>query len=265
LERQEQELQAMHTLLIRHNLPGEETIQQALDLARDVRGGKEEHTIQAFRSNHTTLKDAIQQASELKRNLDEPKLFSLQKAREVLRGPWAFLSTEPELPEELKEAGARLKNLIEKESFHREVAEIERLGMKLQDAFRKLQEDALAARAEAYEAALHQLQGMTGWADLDEDQRATIAKPLTDLASAYCDQAPPVPQLRADKDAAPLRLQKAQEEMMRLLEGERLVSLKLAQFFNGGIENADQLEAALDEIRNACAPLLAAGKKVVLQ
>lgn len=53
--------------------------------------------------------------------------------------------------------------------------------------------------------------------------------------------------------------------MMRLLEGERLVSLKLAQFFNGGIENADQLEAALDEIRNACAPLLASGKKVVLR
>lgn len=67
----------------------------------------------------------------------------------MLRGPWAFLNTEPELPEDLKEAGTRLKNLIEKESFHREVAEIERLGMKLQDAFRKLQEDALEARAKA--------------------------------------------------------------------------------------------------------------------
>lgn len=264
LERQEQELQAVHTLLIRHNLPGDETIQQALDLARDVRGGKEEHTIQAFRSNHLTLKDAIQQASELKRNLDEPKLLMLQKARDVLRGPWAFLSSEPELAEELKEAGTRLKDLIERESFHRDVAEIERVGMKLQAAFQKVQEEALSARAEAYQAALHQLQAMTGWTDLDENQKTTIAKPLTDLASAYCDQVPPIPQLRADRDAASMRLQKAQAEVMHLLEGERLVSLKLGQFFNGGIENADQLEAALDEIRNACAPLLASGKKVLI-
>ncbi len=264
LERHEQDLQAVHTLLVRHDLPGESTIQQALDLSRDVRSGKEEHTIQAFRSNHLTLRDAIKQAAELKRNLDEPKLLMIKKAREVLRGPWGFLSTEPDLPEELAEAGARLKDLVERESFYRDISEIERLGMLIQGAYQAIQVEALTVRSEAYQATVQQLQAMTGWSELDENQRSVIASPLTALADATQGQASPIPQLRADRDAATMRLQNAQKEMLRLLDGERLVSLQLSGFFAGGIENADQLEAALDEIRNACAPLLAAGKKVLI-
>ena len=49
------------------------------------------------------------------------------------------------------------------------------------------------------------------------------------------------------------------------IEGERLVTVSFASYFSGGIETEEQLEAALTGIRNECARLIGAGKKVVVQ
>ena len=53
--------------------------------------------------------------------------------------------------------------------------------------------------------------------------------------------------------------------MLQLLEGERVVSLRVNQFFQGGIETEEQLEAAIEELRQACARHIASGKRILLQ
>ncbi|MCP4664300.1 MAG: hypothetical protein GY856_53630 [bacterium] len=52
--------------------------------------------------------------------------------------------------------------------------------------------------------------------------------------------------------------------MMELLEGNRLVTLNIATFFAGRMENKEQLEAALDTLKRECLKLLAAGKKILV-
>ena len=74
-----------------------------------------------------------------------------------------------------------------------------------------------------------------------------------------------IPQLRADLDACPVRRDKAIEELIRLLDGNRMVKVSAASFFAGGVETEEQLELALDGLKGECLELIAAGKKVLIQ
>jgi hypothetical protein len=62
-----------------------------------------------------------------------------------------------------------------------------------------------------------------------------------------------------------MRLRIAIQEVHRAVEGERVVTLNVASYFSGGIDNEDQLDAALEGIREECARLIGAGKKVIVQ
>jgi hypothetical protein len=51
---------------------------------------------------------------------------------------------------------------------------------------------------------------------------------------------------------------------LQLQEGERLVKVRIGPYFSGGVETEEQLEAALDALRDECLHHLAAGKKVLI-
>jgi hypothetical protein len=51
----------------------------------------------------------------------------------------------------------------------------------------------------------------------------------------------------------------------RLIDGERLVTVSVGTYFGDGIETEEQLDAALTGVREECARLIGAGKKVVIQ
>jgi hypothetical protein len=53
--------------------------------------------------------------------------------------------------------------------------------------------------------------------------------------------------------------------MMRLLDGDRVVTVRLGGFFSGGINTEEQLDAALAALREECARHLGAGRKVLVQ
>jgi hypothetical protein len=264
LEQRENELDQMHTLLVRNGFPGEAMLQEAQELVRDIRGGQDSHTVQAFRSEFRKLKDAFERAGHLAQYLLEPQVAVLQKAGHTLKEAWPFLKSEPDLEANLIEAGAALEDKLGRETFFREIPEIERLAKKLQSAYEAIHKDALAVRAQAYVDALQQLAAMPGWKDINEDQRRLIEEPLRRLTVS---QGNPVSisQVRVEKEACESRLRDAQAKALQLIQGDQVVSLRVGQFFQGGIETEEQLEAVLDSVRQACARLLAAGKKVVLQ
>ena len=75
----------------------------------------------------------------------------------------------------------------------------------------------------------------------------------------------PIPQLRSERDACDSRLRAAVAELRRTIDGERIATVSLGSYFGGGIETEEQLEAALEGIREECARLIGAGKKVIVQ
>jgi hypothetical protein len=75
----------------------------------------------------------------------------------------------------------------------------------------------------------------------------------------------PIPQLRSECDACDGRLRAAIAELRRMIDGERVVSVSLGSYFGGGVETEEQLDAALDGVREECSRLIGAGKKVIVQ
>jgi hypothetical protein len=111
---------------------------------------------------------------------------------------------------------------------------------------------------------LNQLHGTPGWEQLAEEQRDRIAEPLAAYTVAKTANHS-IPQLRADLDACPVRRDKAIEDLLRALDGGRVVKVSASSYFAGGVENEEQLDQAIGGLREQCIELIGAGKKVLVQ
>ena len=265
LQPREDELQDLHTLLTQHRLPGAEVLREALDQIRVIRTGAEENAILTFNSAHQELKDALQRSVDLTQALSEPRLYDLDRARRVLDTDWPFLEQEPDLDEVVRDHAGQLRELLARETFFRELPAIDQHTRAVEQAYQQRHAAAVAACVNAYTVALTQLQTLPEWALLTEDMQQRLAAPLARCANAEAIQTRSIPLLRADIDACQGRLNQAIEELLRLIEGNRLVRVVAAEFFTGGLETEAQLEQALEEFRDQCLKWIGAGKKVLVQ
>jgi hypothetical protein len=220
--------------------------------------------LKAFTACHQELKEAIKRGAELANALTEPALHDLGRARRALDSLWPFLQHEPDLSDAIREHAAQLADLMARETFFRELSAIDQHAKGLETAYQERLNMALDARSQAYASALQCLRSTPGWEDVGEDQRGRIAESLAAYTVAKATD-PSIPQLRADLDACPVRRDKAVEELMRLLAGNRVVKVSASSFFAGGVENEEQLDQALDGLKEQCLELIAAGKKVLVQ
>jgi len=268
IHRFDQGLQETFTTLVQHSLPGAEVLRTALDQMRAIRAGKEEQAILSFNACYKELKEAIKRGAELSQELNETRLVDLARARKAIDQLWPCLQEEPELADEVADHAEQLRDCLEKETFFRQLAGIDQHARALELEYQRLHQEASSQRAEAYGAALNQLRRTPGWealAALGEEVQQRVAQPLANRASTEGTDATPIPLLRADLAACSGRLAAAVEEMLRLVDGSRLVRVEASDFFSGGIESEEQLEQALNGLKDQCLELIGAGKKVLVQ
>jgi hypothetical protein len=263
--RHEDAVSAALTVLNQHRLPGAGMLEDAQNQMRAIMRGSEDSALSVFNAGHSKIQDAIKRAADLGHALTEPRLVDIARARRALSHAWAFLRTEPEVKDDLRDRAKQLDDLLSGELFFRELAAIDQHAKAIDDEYQRRYGAALAARVTAYADAHATLVATAGWTDLDETVQGRIAEPFVRLKDGSRDAQTPIPQLRSERDAAEGRLRAAVAEVRRLLEGERLVTVSLASFFGAGVETTDQLDAALDGIREECTRLIGAGKKVVIQ
>ena len=268
IHRFDQGLQETFTTLVQHSLPGGEVLRTALDQMRAIRAGKEEQAILSFNGSYKELKEAIKRGAELSQELNETRLVDLARARKAIDQLWPCLQEEPELADEVADHAEQLRDCLEKETFFRQLADIDQHARALELEYQRLHQEATSQRAEAYGAALNQLRRTPGWealAALGDEVQQRVAQPLASRAITEGTGATPIPLLRADLAACSGRLAAAVEEMLRLVDGSRLVRVEASDFFSGGIESEEQLEQALNGLKDQCLELIGAGKKVLVQ
>ena len=261
----EDSLQSVHTTLVTHGLPGAGVLSDALDQLRVIRSGSEENAILTFNGCWGELKEAIKRASELNDALTDPALDGLAKARTVTRRDWPFLERESELPDGLADKATELIDLLDRETFFRELAGIDQLHRDISNEYKARFGQAVDARSTAYREALDSLRATPGWTDLSADQQERVSRPLSAPLGQTPSESTPIPQIRAETEACESRLAKAIREMLCMLEGNRLVQVQARAFFSGGIETPEQLEQALQGLRDECERWIGAGKKVLVQ
>jgi hypothetical protein len=247
-----------------YRLPGAEVIENATDQMKAIRRGTEENAITAFNAGHRTIKDAIRRAADLSNLLTEPALKDIERARQVIATKLPELRAESDLDPGIAKRGDELQDLLARETFYRELAAIEQAATLIQAEHKRRYDEALGDRVKTYVAALGALAKTPGWERLDEAQHDEIARPLRQCADpAWNNQT--IRHLRSETEACEKRLSAAVEKVHQILEGERLATVSVAQFFEGGIENEEQLEQALIGIRDEFSRLLGAGKKVIVR
>jgi hypothetical protein len=182
----------------------------------------------------------------------------------VLSEEWRVLKEESDLEDSFREQATALSDLIGKESFYRELSPISQHAIALKNEHGRRHSGASTQRATAYTQACAKVITIPGWSGLSADQQERLLTPLKACA------APASPDLglallRSDIDACPGRTQKVIEEMLRLIDGSRLVRLEIGKFFSGGIETTEQLDAAIAALREECERQIAEGKRILIQ
>ncbi len=254
-----------HTLLIQHGLPGADVLQIALDQVRAIRTAAEDQAILTFSAAYRELKEAIARAAEIRQALDEPHLHDLERARRAVSAYWPYLADEPDLGEADRDQANRLADLLARETFFRELPAIDQYTRALEREYTRRRDAAIQARANAYADALDRLRATAGWEQATTELEERVSTPLSTRATTDVIETVTIPELRADLDACSARLGAAITELLRLVDGNRVEQVDAASYFSGGVENEEQLEAALAGLRECCLELIAAGKKVLVR
>jgi hypothetical protein len=247
-----------------HRLPGGAVLDGAIGQMKAILRGSEDNAIATFNTSHRAIKDAIKRAVELEQVLNEPRLHDLERAHKAHTSLWAFLSQDSDITDELRASAASLEDLLARETFFKELPLIEQHTKAIETEYSRRFNEALDARVAAYTKAFEKLVKTPGWTEIDEDQQHCLADPF-ERGQKRDAEGVPIPQLRADRDACEGRLRAAVAELRRTIDGERVVTVTIGSYFAEGIETEEQLEAALDGIREECSRLIGAGKKVIVQ
>jgi hypothetical protein len=267
IARHEDTVTSAHAQLISSRLPGNTALEGAIGEMKAILRGSEDNAIATFNSSHRSIKDAIKRATELEQVLTEPRLLDLDRARNALKTAWPFLSEEPDISDTLRNKATELKDLLDRETFYRELPVIEQHASMIEAEYQRRYTAALDARTNAYSQALEALKQAPGWESITADQQQKLAAPLNSkiVKEGQTLGHISISQLRSEIDACGVRLRDAISALHRIIDGERIVTVQLGSYFSGGIETEEQLDAALDGIREECSRLIGTGKKVIVE
>ena len=259
------DIQSARDLLSASRLPGIDVLDDAVAEAKAIARGTEGDAILTFNSSHEKLKDGIKRSAELKQHLTTDALTSIEHARRVLRTQWPVLEQEADLGEEVRDAAEKLRDYLDQELFFRELTNIEAARTTIETEHQRRFDAALTEKVEAYREALGKLAVVSEWPALDDNAKHDVAAPLQQHANDDGSAHPPIPQLRADLDACVGRLEQAIQRVYQIVEGDRMVEVSIEPFFHGGVSDLEQLDAALQGLRDECERYIAADKKIFIR
>jgi len=246
-------------------LPGGDPLASALHHLVLISRADEEEAILQFAGSHAEIREALARAAELNSSLGVPQLRILGRARTALLNYWPFLAQEPDISDADSQCAATLADLLQRETFYRSIPQIDQAADHLEKLYRHAFATSSNKCVETYTAALERLRSTEGWDRLDEDRQRLIAEPLACRTSSAIPDSTPIPQIRADIDACDKRLADAIAEVHRLIEGDRVVRVRVTGHFAAGIDTEEQLDAALGSLREECLHHIGKNKRVLIQ
>src|SRR5262249_53225401 len=112
-----------HSLLASNALSGSDVLGEALSQMSVIRRSSDDQVISTFNASHKNLKEAIKRAAELNQTLAPAQIDDVKRARVALTDRWPFLSTEPDITDEDREHAAQLEDILQRETFFRDLPE----------------------------------------------------------------------------------------------------------------------------------------------
>jgi hypothetical protein len=265
---QKERLRRVEARLLR--LPGHPRLPATLErLARALedcrRSRQAETTLVAVLHNLDPLRDGIEQLAILDAELTDASIEAIRIAHEVLHSQYEQLAALGG-GADLEAEAAVLRGHLAGEHPWRSLPDVAGNLEAIARGYTSRRRALLGSQEQEAEAARQRVKSRIGFERLDEDQVHRVLRPLALAVRDTSDEAI-APSLAQIRDGLPARLRAAEDEANELLDRdlERLdqqVVLKVPLSLRGReINDENQLEALVAEIRERVAPLLRDGKR----
>ena len=100
-----------------------------------IRKSAESQVILTFNASHKNLKEAIKRAAELNQTVTAAQIEDIKRARRALADRWPFLESEPDIGETERQHAEQLEDILDRETFFRDLPELDQHTRALEQAF----------------------------------------------------------------------------------------------------------------------------------
>ena len=262
-------------------LPGLDSIREFLTTVENILVTAPDDCVKTLASEGTTYRELRQRVRKLRNMLTTSNLELIRRARMILEVQYPLL-VERIPGDEIEQAARDLREALNSERLYEYLDPIKEKSEIISQRYRGLYEELHERRNEAYSKAIDRVKGTPEWGQLSKDYQiaetrlAPILQPLTkkacqelslsDWDSVCANCGATLGQMESDLQAVDSLVSRAMEELQRLVSPEKKVKrFKVSSILGGALETQEDLEEAIQRLKEELAKLLSEGVKVILE
>lgn len=265
LKKHEPDILEVRDITAQYGLPAMETIRAGGDLIREILVSQPVSALKVFTESYRQVKETITLSTAIQRRLDEPSLQFILEAKEVLSNLAKQLKEEKPEDEDLLTKINSLSVCLSDYDMHDKLPDLKQFARAVKQEWEELFEKLANERVDAYSKAIVDLTALDGWGELNSEVRDELKGPLSDRVVKPEPKGMSLARLRDQISAARDLLERQRNKALKIIEGDKVVFVQVSSICKAGIESPDQLEKALENLREEISRYIGQGKKVILR
>lgn len=259
---------------VEHLVEFQETIEGILEMPAD-------DCVKTLAGEGKSYREARTRARQLAAVLTEQNTQLLRSARRVLDVQCPVLEAR-EPSDEISRAAAELRHALQSEWFDKTLDSIQGNTNLLSRQYRKLYEGFHKERSNAYSAAVDEVKGLPEWAlaaDNSRIDKARLKSILIPLENKACDQLEladyaevcqichaNIAQMESEIAAVEALKLRAVRELQELAAPEKkIIRVRVSSFLGNVIETSEDIEEAMERLKEHLIKLLAEDARIILE
>ena len=266
-----------------NSLPVRTLLNEYRDTLKTVLDATSDDAVRILAGEGTSFRETRDRIRRIREAISTENVARISRARDTLGGVWPVLRNLPEgLP--FHEDASQLQELIESDTFYEKLGAVDDIVERITGAYQEVYLARHNERFEAFSAEIENLKGHPGWAQLrklqDEGDADDVADdvliPLTSRACEHADLsegatvcrncAATLSQMESDIAAlSGLRVQVLSRIIELTTPEPRVERVRLASFFNGGLQSAIEVEEALEHLKTHLLALVEDDVQIIIE
>jgi len=269
----------LQTKVQAHQVPDQDNYlreySQTLD---EILNANTEDRIKKIAGEGRTLDEYQQKLQKIQNALSDENLTVLKNASFTLHQLWPVLKSADRTGEELQNAVEELTQDVDLETLNDRISQLKSAAERISSEYQKLYSERHRERAESYTQAIEEINGRREITSISEDMRKSI---LSELERRACDElqfsednatcqncGAGAAQMASDIAAVEGLKQKAVERLLELTtedEEQQVEWVHLSDYFPNRIESVDDLEDALNQLKDELTKRLEEGQYIAIK
>lgn len=276
----EKELDDLSTALSQaraHGLAVAEELEEYRADLQEVRDDDSEDAVRKLVGEGTSLRETRERVRRIKAAVTPENLELLNKARTVLNEMWPALQSRAE-GQSLSESAEGLEGALSNPAFYEELNKIGRLSSEIESAYRELYTRVHEQRQREFSQTAAEVKQRPEWDELPEETRIPELLPLTrkvcetvelpggETRCQACRAT--IGEMESDLTAVSSLKSSVVSRLIELAappDTEAFEHVRLSSFFDGSLDSPEEVDAAVERLKEHLHRIVADGKKVVLE